>query len=61
MEKSILLPSLPPTTTTTTNNNNKKLKKGTKVEATKGDMNKPTRSTQTYNNVFVPDLRSLIY
>lgn len=59
MEKNIVLPSLPQATTT--NNNNKNLKKGTKVEEIKGDMNKPTISTQTYNKVFGPDLRSLTY
>ena len=60
MENTILLPSLPPILTTTNNNNNK-LKKGTKVEVTKGDMKKPSIKTQTYNKVFVPDLQSLTY
>jgi hypothetical protein len=57
MEKSVLLPSLSSTTT----NNNKNLKKATKTEVPKVNMNKSAVKTQIYNSVFVPDLQSLTY
>ena len=57
MQKSVLFTSLP---STTTNNNNKKLKKATKAEIPKVNMNKPVVKTQIYN-IFFPDLQSLTY